>query len=209
MSYEVIEKYWRRSKKCLNRLFVLLIMLAGITLTGCQATKTAVKEKPEASSGENAGPAQRSWYQSARTFEQQRDRYQALGTAVSLDSAVAKTKARHTSVAILQSKLQEVLENLRDEMVKDGIKGAKEPGYILDTRTCLNGLYEQLSPDSTMVKPYENGYRAYVMMHMSRGELWDNWKKSLADNHSYLRETSDSPVVQAWLHPETESGSPE
>lgn len=180
----------------------LSMFAAGLMLAGCQSTKTVATNK-EKSSNESKEVKRTPWYETAKTFTKHHDYFEATGTAISLDSSNAVTKARHTSVAILQSQLQEILEGLRTNMVSNGVKVAKDPLYILQTRTCLNDLYDQLSPDKVAVNADGNTYKAYVQMRMSRAQVWDSWKKSLSEARSHYAEaTNGNPVIRAWLHPE-------
>ncbi len=168
-------------------------------LTACQSTKTVATSSK--SSGEVKKAENKPWYEVAKPFSLKGENFQAMGTAISLDSSRAVTKAQHTSVAILQSKMQESLESLRTRMVDNGVSVAKQPLYILQTRTCLNDLYDQLNPDNVAVEMSGNVYKAYVQMHMSRTQLWENWKKSLSEHSAYLDATSGNPIIKAWLHP--------
>ena len=178
------------------------LFAGGFMLTGCQSTKTVATTKQK-SSNQTKKVEKAPWYQRTKTFTKHHDYFQAIGTAISLDSSNAVTKARHTSIAILQSQLQEILEGLRTEMVNNGVKVAKQPLYILQTRTCLNDLYDQLDPNRVAVKANGRTYKAYVEMRMSRSQLWDNWKKSLSAARShYMDTTNGNPVIRAWLHPE-------
>ena len=178
----------------------LILFMVSLTLTACQSTKT-VTQSPKTTKKEVKKVKKQPWYETSKVFAEQHDNFEATGTAVSLDSAEAVTKARHTSVAILQSRLQEELENLRTQMVDNGVKQAKEPLFILNTRTCLNQLYDQLSPDKIAVQKSGNGFKAYVQMYMSRSQVWDNWKKSLSGKSDFLEATNGNPVVKAWLNP--------
>ena len=180
----------------------LSLFAAGLMLAGCQSTKTVATNK-EKTSNQTKAIKKTPWYESAKTFTKHHDYFEATGTAISLDSSTAVTKARHTSVAILQSQLQEILEGLRTSMVSNGVKVAKEPLYILQTRTCLNDLYDQLSPDRVAVNTDGSTYKAYVQMRMNRTQVWNNWKKSLSEARShYVEATNGDPVIRAWLHPE-------
>lgn len=203
--------HYERIASRLKLAILVSLFAGGFILTGCQSTKTVATGK-EKSSNETQNVEKAPWYQRTKTFTKHHDYFQAIGTAISLDSSNAVTKARHTSIAILQSQLQEILEGLRTEMVSNGVKVAKQPLYILQTRTCLNDLYDQLSPNRVAVKANGKTYKAYVEMRMGRSQLWENWGKSLSAARShYLEATNGNPVIRAWLHPEmsdsTSSGS--
>ena len=194
--------HYKRIASGLKLPIFLSLFAACMMLAGCQSTKTVATNK-EKSSNETKEVKKASWYEAAKTFTKHHDYFEATGTAISLDSSTAVTKARHTSVAILQSQLQEILEGLRTSMVNNGVSVAKEPLYILQTRTCLNDLYDQLSPDRVAVNADGNTYKAYVQMRMSRTQVWDRWKKSLSEARSHYAEaTNGNPVIRAWLHPE-------
>lgn len=170
-------------------------------MTACQSTKTVANNGGK-STKQVSKAEKKPWYETSKTFLKQQNDFEATGTAVSLDSTRAITKARHTSVAILQSQLQEILEGLRTGMVKNGVKVAKEPLYILKTRTCLNNLYDQLNPDKVAIQAHGNGYKAYVKMHITRTQVWDNWKESLSTSNDFAEATDGNPIIRSWLHPE-------
>lgn len=184
----------------------LTLSVSALMLSACQSTKTVTKNSSKPTN-EVKKVEKKPWYETVKPYELHGDNFQATGSAVSLDTTRAVTKARHTSVAILQSKMQESLESLRTKMVDNGVGVAKQPLYILQTRTCLNDLYDQLTPDKVAVQPSGNGYKAYVQMHMSREQLWDNWKKALSEHSAYLDATNGNPIIRAWLHPSSTKDS--
>jgi hypothetical protein len=129
------------------------------------------------------------WYNTTE-FSSDSSAYYGFGTAVASDSAFAIHRAEIQARINLESKIAELTEEVRIDLVSSGSISAGNTDFIIILRTAHAGVEHAAQAGPNLTSNRAGVYRAFTMVQITKNDLVNVLEHGFAGHPSYWGEFS-------------------
>ncbi len=164
-----------------------LFVLASIVFISCSATSETISTNSDTSSGA-LYPA---WYNLAE-FNQDSTTFYGFATAIASDSLTAIERARAQAKANLETRIGEITETVRTEMVEAGSSAAGNTDFIIILRAAHSKVQNEALLTNSWATFSETHFRAFVSVTITKESVVATLEDGFTGHPRYWGEFSNS-----------------
>ena len=138
------------------------------------------------------------WYNSLG-FNSDSLSYSGFGMAISSDSADAQQRAEAQARVSLESKIGELTEEIRKDMVEKGSSDAKNTDFIIILRTAHSNIETDAIIANSTVKNLDGQYRAFAEAEITRATTVATLQKGFTGHPRYWGGFSGSDLFTSFF----------